>query len=199
MRDPSGQPVSQRTSSAKQFFLNDALGSTIALTDTSGAIVRSYTYDPDGNTTTSGSGATTDLKFAGGHQIGSLYHFAARYYDPTIGRWTQQDPITQYADLTAANRYAYAGGDPTNVTDPAGTCFLVSCKTYRRAAAGAAAVGAFAGATAALHLGIVGTVGCLGTLKTPECFTIGAIGVNVAGTGYYASYLAAKRATARNP
>ena len=124
VRDPSGQPVSQRTSSAKQFFLNDALGSTIALTDTSGAIVRSYTYDPDGNTTTTGSGATTDLKYAGGHQTGSLYHFGARYYDPTIGRWTQQDPIQQYADLAQANRYVYVGGDPINAVDPTGTNLL---------------------------------------------------------------------------
>jgi RHS repeat-associated protein len=120
VRDPAGAPSSQRTSSSKQFFLNDALGSTIALTDTSGSIVRSYTYDPDGNATTTGTGATTDLKFAGGHQVGSLYHFGARYYDPAIARWTQQDPITQYNDLTEANRYTYAGDDPANATDPAG-------------------------------------------------------------------------------
>jgi RHS repeat-associated protein len=124
VRDPSGQPVSQRTSAGKQFFLTDALGSTIALTDTTGSIVRSYSYDPDGNATTSGSGPTTDLKFAGGHQVGSLYHYGARYYDPGIARWTQQDPIQEYDDLSQANRYVYAGGDPVNEIDPLGTNFL---------------------------------------------------------------------------
>jgi RHS repeat-associated protein len=42
--------------------------------------------------TTSGSGATTNLQYDGGHQIAGLDHFAARYYDPGIARWTQQDP-----------------------------------------------------------------------------------------------------------
>lgn len=121
VRDPTGTPVSQRTSASKQFFLNDKLGSTIALADTSGAIVRSYTYDPDGNATSTGSGATTDLKYAAGHQLAGLTHFAARYHDPGTARWTQQDPINQYDDLTEANRYAYSSGDPINYTDPAGT------------------------------------------------------------------------------
>jgi RHS repeat-associated protein len=78
-------------------------------------------YDPDGNATSSGSGATTDLRFAGGQVVGSLYHYGARYYDPAVGRWTQQDPINSYVDLTQANRYAYAGGDPINSVDPDGT------------------------------------------------------------------------------
>jgi RHS repeat-associated protein len=137
VRDPAGTPVSQRTSSSKQFFINDRLGSTVALTDTTGSIVRSYSYDADGNATSSGSGATTDLKFASGHQVGSLYHFGARYYDPNIGRWTQQDPINQLDDLTQANRYAYAAGDPVNNTDPLGT---LSFKKILRKVAGAAGI-----------------------------------------------------------
>jgi RHS repeat-associated protein len=121
VRDPSGAPVSQRTSSSKQFFLNDRLGSTIALTDTSGAIVRSYSYDPDGNAATSGTGASTDLKFASGHQLGALYHYGARHYDPGLARWSQQDPINHAADLKEGNRYVYAGGDPINFIDATGT------------------------------------------------------------------------------
>lgn len=41
--------------------------------------------------------------------------FGARYYDPTLGRWTQQDPSGQ-----EANAYAYAGCDPVNKVDPTG-------------------------------------------------------------------------------
>jgi RHS repeat-associated protein len=48
-------------------------------------------------------------EFVGGHQVGSLYHFAARYYDPGLARWTQRDPINQYDDLTQANLFGYAG------------------------------------------------------------------------------------------
>ena len=51
-----------------------------------------------------------------------LYHYGQRYYDPTTGRWTQQDPLNQPGDQNSANRYAYAGGDPIDATDESGTC-----------------------------------------------------------------------------
>jgi hypothetical protein len=57
------------------YFLTGAEGSTTGLFSSSG-FLRTYTYDPDGTATASGSGATTDLKFAGGYQIpNGLYHF----------------------------------------------------------------------------------------------------------------------------
>ena len=105
VRDPGGAPVSQRTTTGKQFFLSDRLGSTIGLTDSTGAIVREYAYDPDGNATSTGTGATTDLRYAGGHLVGGYYHYAARYYNPDTMRWTQQDPLNQISDLAEANRY----------------------------------------------------------------------------------------------
>ena len=40
---------------------------------------------------------------------------------PATARWTQQDPIQNYTDLTQANRYGYAAGDPINAVDPRGT------------------------------------------------------------------------------
>ncbi|MER7666743.1 RHS repeat-associated core domain-containing protein, partial [Streptomyces sp. NPDC096193] len=44
-----------------------------------------------------------------------LYHYAARYYDPNIGRFTQPDPSGQ-----EKNPYLYAEGDPVNRIDPNG-------------------------------------------------------------------------------
>ena len=41
--------------------------------------------------------------------------FGARYYDATLGRWTQQDPSGQ-----DANPYAYAACNPANNVDPTG-------------------------------------------------------------------------------
>ena len=49
-----------------------------------------------------------------------LYHFGARFYDPGVGRWTQSDPLDQAGNLVQGNRYAYAGGDPVNMTDLSG-------------------------------------------------------------------------------
>lgn len=59
-----------------------------------------------------------------GHQVAGLYHYGARYYNPTTARWTQPDPLDQIGDLRQANRYSYAGGDPVSLTDPFGTSFI---------------------------------------------------------------------------
>lgn len=51
-----------------------------------------------------------------------------RYDDPTVGRWTQLDPVGgSLADLNSANRYTYAGDDPINVVDPSGKSTLIEC------------------------------------------------------------------------
>jgi RHS repeat-associated protein len=49
------------------------------------------------------------------YDLGGTDLFGARYYDPSLGRWTQQDPTGQ-----DANPYAYVDGDPVNVVDPSG-------------------------------------------------------------------------------
>ena len=50
-----------------------------------------------------------------------MYKFGVRYYDPTLGRWTQQDPLGgSLFDPSTGNRYIYANDDPTNLTDPSG-------------------------------------------------------------------------------
>jgi RHS repeat-associated protein len=42
-----------------------------------------------------------------------------RYYDPTSGRFTQEDPIGLAGGL---NLYGFANGDPINFSDPFGLC-----------------------------------------------------------------------------
>lgn len=49
-----------------------------------------------------------------------LYKIGQRYYHPDWGRWTQPDPILAPLDPVNCNRYAYAGNNPTNYTDPTG-------------------------------------------------------------------------------
>jgi RHS repeat-associated protein len=50
-----------------------------------------------------------------------LLKFGTRYYDSSLGRWTQRDSIAgSIADPGNLNRYVYAGDSPTNLTDVTG-------------------------------------------------------------------------------
>ena len=99
-------------------FLADALGSTAALTDTTGQIQTQYTYEPFGNTTATGttSGNVNDYTGRELDETG-LYFYRARYYNPQIGRFISEDPIRLAGGI---NFYAYVGNDPSNRIDPLG-------------------------------------------------------------------------------
>ena len=60
------------------------------------------------------SGLNNPWKFAAGYLDNStgLYKFGVRYYDPTLGRWTQLD--------SAGTGYVYTNDDPVNAVDPSG-------------------------------------------------------------------------------
>ncbi|MYZ19243.1 RHS repeat-associated core domain-containing protein, partial [Streptomyces sp. SID337] len=72
------------------FYLTDVLGSVVAVTDESGTKVNEYSYSPRGVTRAATSEKIIQpYRFAGGYQDPTgLYHLAARYYDPNIGRFT---------------------------------------------------------------------------------------------------------------
>ena len=50
-----------------------------------------------------------------------LYKFGIRYYDATVGRWTQRDPVGgSLTETVKTNPYVYANDDPINMVDPSG-------------------------------------------------------------------------------
>ncbi len=125
-RDPSGALISQNAGGTRHYYLTDIRGSVVGLLDNAGALAQTYKYDPYGTVTATTGSVTNPFQYTGAHLSpdgsSGLYRMGARYYNPALGRWTQQDPIDQAADLRDGNRYAYAAADPINMVDPAGTC-----------------------------------------------------------------------------
>jgi RHS repeat-associated protein len=100
-------------------FFTDGLGSTVALANTSGAVQTSYTYEPFGGTTQTGSANTNSYKYTGREDDGTgLYYYRARYYSPRLQRFVSEDPIGFGG--RDANLYRYVGGDPVSSRDPSG-------------------------------------------------------------------------------
>ena len=131
-RDPSGAMLGERRSGS-YYFLHDGLGSVVAVTDTSGNVVSTYSYDPYGNATSTTGSLYQPIRYAGGYWDGTssageaLYKFGQRYYDPSTGRWTQIDPVDNPLDQHGWNQYDYAGDDPINMVDPSGMCRFHWC------------------------------------------------------------------------
>jgi RHS repeat-associated protein len=116
---PSGLPLEEITPSGTPYWYHhDQLGSTRALSDSSGSVQATYSYDPYGNLTTSSGSVSTPLRFAGEYTDveSGLQYLRARYYDPTAGQFLTRDPL---AGLTHS-AHAYVGGNPLNMVDPTG-------------------------------------------------------------------------------
>jgi RHS repeat-associated protein len=102
------------------FFHHDVQGSTRALTNTSGSLVATYTYDPYGNVTGKIGTASTALLYNGQYTDveSGLQYLRARYYDPKTAQFISVDP---WSSLTGSP-YGYASDNPLNLSDPSGLC-----------------------------------------------------------------------------
>ena len=116
---PGNLPVEEITPTGNYYYYHhDRLGSTRLLTDSSGNIAATYTYDPYGNTTATTGTVTNPLRYAGAYtdpETGLIY-LTNRYYDPSTGQFLNVDPLV---GLTHAP-YSYAADNPVNNTDPSG-------------------------------------------------------------------------------
>ena len=203
-RTPKGQLLGAKAYGYRFYYLKDDQGTVVGLVDgTSGTQLRGYTYDPWGQTLTGENGgdayhwADTTFRYASGYngQDNKTTKFGTRYYDPSIGRWTQKD------SLLSEPPYSYAASAPTSRVDPSGQVDLgfspvdVLGDGLSGAAqgagygfAGGALVGCTTGAIGGGLLGVgVGAIpGCIavgGTVGT-DAAVVGAVGGFVYGVGF---------------
>ncbi len=93
------------------------------MVDRNGNIVNNYSYDEWGNITTSSETVSNPFKYAGevyDSETG-LYYLKARYYDPSIGRFINEDTVEGQVDNPLSlNLYSYCYNNPIIYKDSTG-------------------------------------------------------------------------------
>ena len=126
-------------SSLTPYYIHtDAIGSTTAITDSSGNIVERVSYDVYGAPTfTDALGQTLkkstirNTTLFQGREYDydlALYNYRARYFDPTMGRFLQTDPLG-YQD--SMNLYQGMNMNPVNFGDPWGEKLFINPRDKR--------------------------------------------------------------------
>lgn len=207
--------VSVRADGTEHFVHRDALGSVVGVTSASGNPEWAFAYEPFGAVRSavrlSPSAPAIPLSFAGEYRDAEtgLLHLRARAYDPSLGRFLQQDPMPPALRDPYLATYVYVANRPTVLTDPSGECFLVcaiigagvgaltyaatvalddevgwSWKGFGVSTAGGALLGFTGGGASALGLGVVRTAILGGfTSAAVDVLSAGICGAPLPGAG----------------
>ncbi len=112
------ETLTRTDSTGTTAFLADALGSSVGLADSTGALTTAYTYAPFGDTAASGTPSANPFQFTGRENDGTgLYYFRARYYDPLRSRFVSEDPAGRIGEN---NLFAYVRNAPLSYIDSLG-------------------------------------------------------------------------------
>jgi len=111
----------------RSYFLYDGLGSTTGLTNASGTVTDTYSYDVFGAMKTHTGASSNPYRFTGELNDSTVarspYYLRARYYDPVIGRFLSRDPWpANPMNPQSLGRYAYVLNNPLRYVDPFGLC-----------------------------------------------------------------------------
>ena len=112
-------PLSITNNNGTFYYYRDHQGSIVALTDSTGKVVESFTYDNHYGSILNHTKTTeTNNPYAyTGRELDTdeLYYYRARYYDPTIERFLSEDPIGfRSGDF---NFYRYVNNSPVDLID----------------------------------------------------------------------------------
>ena len=116
----STELIARSTDAVRTYYhyASDEMGSTTHIVDENGNVQNRYEYDAWGNITVQEEAIPNRFKYTGQQldPITQQYYLRARFYNPVIARFTQED--TYRGD--GLNLYAYCANNPVYYVDPSG-------------------------------------------------------------------------------
>ena len=116
----SSELIARNTDAARTYYhyVSDEMGSTTHIVDEDGIVFNHYTYDAWGNLTAQEEAVPNRFKFTGQQldPVTQQYYLRARFYNPVIARFTQEDSYRG----DGLNLYAYCQNNPIFYSDPSG-------------------------------------------------------------------------------
>ncbi len=123
----AGMMVAVNDGTGLQYLLTDHLGSTVAVTNSSGTLTSQQRYLPFGAPRTIPNSPIlgTDFTYTGQRKLddglGGIMDYRARFYSPALMRFLQPDTvIPNPANPQSLNRFGYVGNNPLRFNDPTG-------------------------------------------------------------------------------
>ncbi|MEW6173811.1 MAG: RHS repeat-associated core domain-containing protein [Bacillota bacterium] len=117
--------IGQEENGAYRTYHYDLRGSTVALTDTTGAVTDRFQYSFYGELVYRTGSTSTPFLFNGRDGVmtdaNGLLYMRARYFNPEIGRFVSRDPVTgSIVNPKSIDAHSYCENDPVNGVDPSG-------------------------------------------------------------------------------
>lgn len=109
--------ISRTKGNAKEYFVTSYRGDISAVVNSNADIIKSYDYEAFGSLKNASAADDNPFRYCGEYfddETGFVY-LRNRYYDPSIGRFTTEDPVK-----SGLNWYAYCENNPLKYIDPWG-------------------------------------------------------------------------------
>jgi RHS repeat-associated protein len=114
-----GGLLAMREGGADYYYLYDGKGNVTALTDSSGTVVATYSYDPFGVLMEKTGTLDQPFRFSTKRydEDTGLSYYGFRFYSASLGRWITRDPLGEAGGI---NLYGFVGNNAINGIDPLG-------------------------------------------------------------------------------
>ena len=169
-------PATLTYDGATYYYLRNAQGDIVGITNAQGVQVVAYTYDAWGKPlSTTGTMAGTPVGWVNPFRYRGyvyddetgFYYLQSRYYDPEIGRFISADALLSQSDTFGNNMFAYCLNNPVNMADSSGKLPFSIIAAVAGAAAGAVVGGTAAAARVKSVAGGIGT-GAVSSIKSAQ-------------------------------